>query len=97
MNGTVMNADRIPPAPSSRHSGTPAREAALSNRFWTRLGFVENPKIPCPAGFIPVRKEDHAVGVNAGNVERSRPNVPEPESPASVGSRPSHISCRTRS
>ena len=97
VNGTVMNAERIPPAPSRRHRGAPAREAALSNRFCTRFGFVENPKIPCPAGFIPVRKDDHAVGVNAGNVERSGPNAPEPASLASVGSRPSHISRRTSS
>ena len=95
VKGTVMNAERMFPKPSNRHKGAPTRDAALASPFCARLGFVENPKIPCPAGFIPVRKDDHAVGVNAGSVERSGPNAPEPASAASVGSWPSHIRRRT--
>ena len=97
VNGTVMNADRIPPAPAVANSGSPPekrRYRACSERgsdSWRIRRF------PCPAGFIPVRNDDHAVGVNAGNVDRSAPNAPEPASAASVGRRPSHIKLRTRS
>ena len=36
-----------------------------------RFGFVVKLKMPWPAGFSPVRKLDHAVGVKAGIVEKS--------------------------
>jgi hypothetical protein len=54
-------------------------------------------KIPWPAGLSPVRNDDHAVGVKAGIVDRSGPNVPLLESRASVGSLFSSRSSRTRS
>ena len=45
--------------------------------------------MPCPAGFRPVRNDDHAVGVTAGMVERSGPYAPSRARRASVGRRPS--------
>ncbi len=73
MNGTVTNAERIPAAPSVRHSGTPERLRALSTRDGARLAFVEKLKMPCRAGFRPVTNDDQAVGVAAGRVERRGP------------------------
>ena len=66
----------MPALPSSRQIGVPARLAALSTCWGPRLGLVEKLKIPCPAGFRPVRNDDQAVGVTAGIVDRRRPKTP---------------------
>ena len=73
MKGTVTKAERMPAAPSVRHSGAPERLAALSTRWVARLALDEKLKMPCRPGFRPVRKDDQAVGVTAGRVERSGP------------------------
>src|SRR5262245_43470879 len=91
------NADRAAAAPRTRQNGLPPRLAALSTRCGLRFGLVEKLKIPCPAGFRPVRKDDQAVGVTAGMVERSGPNTPSRASREMVGSFPFSIRSRTRS
>ena len=53
--------------------------------------------MPCSPGLRPVRNDDHAVGVNAGIVERSGPNVPSRARREIVGSLPSPTSRWTRS
>ena len=53
--------------------------------------------MPCRPGFSPVRKDDQAVGVTAGTVERSGPKHPRPASSATVGSFPSPSSELTSS
>ena len=83
-----MYAERTPAAPRSRQSGVPALLAALSNFCVPRFGFVVKLKIPWRPGLSPVRKVDQAVGVKAGFVERSGPNVPSRARREIVGRRP---------
>ena len=92
MNGIPTYAERIPAEPSSRQIGVPARLAALSSFCVPRFGLVVKLKMPWPPGLSPVRNVDHAVGVKAGIVERSGPNVPSRASREMVGSFPSAMS-----
>ena len=89
VNGMPTYAERTPAAPSSRQIGVPPRLAALSSFAVPRFGFVVKLKTPWPPGLSPVMNDDHAVGVNAGIVERSAPNVPSRASREIVGSLPS--------
>ena len=96
VNGIPTYAERIPAEPSSRQIGVPARLAALSSFCVPRFGLVVKLKMPWPPGLSPVRNVDHAVGVKAGVVERSGPNVPSRASREMVGSFPSPMSRWTR-
>ena len=62
-----------------------------------RFGFEVNAKMPWPAGLSPVRNDDHAVGVKAGIVERSGPNVPSLREPRERRKPTLRSSSRTRS
>ena len=91
VKGMPTYAERIPAEPRRRQIGVPVRLAALSSFCPPRFGLVWKSKIPWPAGFSPVRNVDQAVGVKAGIVERSAPNVPSRASREMVGSLPSAI------
>ena len=45
-------------------------------------------KMPCPPGFVPVAKVDHATGVCAGVVVATRENAPSARSRWRFGSSP---------